>query len=128
MPTLTTPLKLRPRNSPGKVSDLPRLRMLPSAKADLVNILEYITRESGHVTVGRQFVEVLRQHCRKLAALPGTLGRARPELRADIRSVAFKRYVIFFRYVDDTFEVVNIIEGHRDIEALYKDFGTRLKR
>jgi plasmid stabilization system protein ParE len=30
-------------------------------------------------------------------------------------------YVIFFRYVDDTFEVVNIIEGNRDIEALYRD-------
>jgi plasmid stabilization system protein ParE len=41
--------------------------------------------------------------------------------RSDIRSVAFKSYVIFFRYVDDTFEVVNIIEGHRDIEALYRD-------
>jgi toxin ParE1/3/4 len=95
--------------------------MLPSAKADLVNILEYITRESGNLIVGRRFVDALRQHCRKLATLPGTLGRARPELRSDIRSVAFKSYVIFFRYVDDTFEVVNIIEGHRDIEALYRD-------
>src|SRR5262249_7435979 len=123
MPTLTAPLKPRLRNSPRKVSNLPRLRMLPSAKADLVNILEYITRESGNLTVGRQFVSALRQHCRKLAALPGTLGRARPELRSDIRSAAFKSYVIFFRYVGDTFEVVNIIEGHRDIEALYKDVG-----
>ena len=121
MPTSTAPLKPRPRNSPRKVFDLPRLRMLPSAKADLVNILEYITRESGNLIVGRRFVDALRQHCRKLAALPGTLGRARPELRSDIRSVAFKSYVIFFRYVDDTFEVVNIIEGHRDIEALYRD-------
>jgi toxin ParE1/3/4 len=96
--------------------------MLPSAKADLVNILEYITRESGSLIVGQRFVGALRQHCRKLAALPGTLGRARPELRSDIRSVAFKRYVIFFRYVDDSFEIVNIIEGHRDIAALYRDF------
>jgi toxin ParE1/3/4 len=95
--------------------------MLPSAKADLVNILEYIARESGNLIVGRRFVDALRQHCRKLPALPGTLGRARPELRPDIRSVAFKSYVIFFRYVDDAFEIVNIIEGHRDIEALYKD-------
>ncbi len=121
MPTSTAPLKPRPRNSPRKVSELPRLRMLPSAKADLVNILEYVTRESGNLIVGRQFVGALRQHCRKLAALPGTLGRARPELRSDIRSVAFKSYVIFFRYVDGTFEVVNVIEGHRDIQALYRD-------
>jgi len=95
--------------------------MLPSAKADLVNILEYITRQSGSLIIGRRFAGALRHQCRKLAALPGTLGRARPELRPDIRSLAFKGYVIFFRYIDDTFEVVNIIEGHRDIEALYKD-------
>src|SRR5258708_29501016 len=91
MPTSTAPLKPRPRNSPRKVFDLPRLRMLPSAKADLVNILEYITRESGNLIVGRRVVDALRQHCRKLAALPGTLGPARPELRSDIRSVPFKR-------------------------------------
>jgi plasmid stabilization system protein ParE len=63
----------------------------------------------------------LRQQCRDLAALPGTLGRPRPELRPDIRSFPHKGYVILFRYVADTFEVANIIEGHRDIEALYKD-------
>ena len=97
---------------------MPRLKMLPSAKADLVNILEYITRESGNLIIGRRFVGALRQQCRELAALPGTLGRARPELRPDIRSFPFKGYLILFRYVGDTFEVINIIEGHRDIEAL----------
>jgi toxin ParE1/3/4 len=95
--------------------------MLPSAQADLVNILEHITRESGQLIVGRRFVGALRQQCRDLAALPGTLGRARPELRPDIRSFPYKGYVILFRYVGDIFEVANIIEGHRDIEALYKD-------
>jgi toxin ParE1/3/4 len=95
--------------------------MLPSAQADLVHILEHITRESGHLAIGRRFVGALRQQCRDLAALPGTLGRARPEIRPDIRSYAYKGYVILFRYADDRFEVVNIIEGHRDIEALYKD-------
>jgi plasmid stabilization system protein ParE len=97
--------------------------MLPSAKADLVDILEYITRESGSLIIGRRFVGALRLQCRELAALPGTLGRARPELRPDIRSFTFRGYVILFRYVDDVFEVVNIIEGHRDIEALSKSGG-----
>ena len=97
-----------------------RLKMLPSAQADLVNIIEHITRASGSLVIGRRFVGALRQHCRELATLPGTLGRARPELRPDIRSFLFKSYVIFARYVDGTFEVVNIIEGHRDIDALFK--------
>ncbi|KQX03039.1 MULTISPECIES: type II toxin-antitoxin system RelE/ParE family toxin [Ensifer] len=98
---------------------MPQLRMLPSALTDLVNILEYITRQSGSLMAGRRFVGELRQKCRTLADLPGTLGRARPELRLDIRSAAFKGYVIFFRYADERFEVVNIIEGHRDIDELF---------
>jgi toxin ParE1/3/4 len=99
---------------------VPRLKILPSAQADLVDILEYITRQSGSLVIGRRFVGELRQQCRDHAIVVGTLGRARPELRPDIRSFPFKSYVILFRYVDDTFEVVNIIERHRDIEALFE--------
>ena len=58
---------------------------------------------------------------RKLASLPGTLGRARPELRPDIRSFPFKGYVIFFRYAADTFERVNVLEGHRDVVAYFQN-------
>jgi plasmid stabilization system protein ParE len=93
--------------------------MLPSAQSDLVHILENVTRESGELVIGRRFVGALRQRCRQLAALPGTLGTARPELRADIRSSVYKSYVIFFRYHGDALEVLNIIEGHRDIERLF---------
>jgi toxin ParE1/3/4 len=64
-------------------------------------------------------VERLRAQCHKLAALPGTIGRARPQLRADIRSVPYKDYVIFFRYVADRFEIVNILEGHRDVDGYF---------
>jgi plasmid stabilization system protein ParE len=94
-----------------------RLRYLQSAKSDLVDIFSYLARESGSLTMGRQFVERLREQCRKLAHLPGTLGRARPELRADVRSFPFRGYVIFFRYTEDALEIINILEGHRDIGA-----------
>ncbi|MES0028990.1 type II toxin-antitoxin system RelE/ParE family toxin [Mesorhizobium sp. M0040] len=100
---------------------MPRLRMLPSVQADLVNILEYITRESGSLLVGGRFADALRQKCRDLASLPATIGRARPELRPDVRSFAFRGYVIFFRYNGDFFEVANIVEGHRDIDALWPE-------
>ena len=49
--------------------------------------------------------------------LKSTIGRARPELRPDIRSFPYRGYVIFFRYLNGRFEVVNILEGHRDVEA-----------
>ena len=94
-----------------------KLVYLASARNDLIEILTYIAKETGSVTIGRDFVDQLRHRCHELADLPGMLGRLRPELRPDIRSTVFKGYVVFFRYVDDRFEVVNILESHRDIEA-----------
>ncbi|WP_246725401.1 type II toxin-antitoxin system RelE/ParE family toxin [Beijerinckia sp. L45] len=52
------------------------------------------------------------------------LGRSRPELRPDFRSVAFETYLIFFRYRDgatprDVLEVIRVLHGARDIEALF---------
>jgi plasmid stabilization system protein ParE len=93
-----------------------RATFLKSAAADLLAILTYIADESGSVAVAEAFVQKLRARCHKLAALNVTIGRARPELRPDIRSFPYMGYVIFFRYVGERFEVVNILEGHRDIE------------
>jgi toxin ParE1/3/4 len=98
-----------------------QLVYLASARRDFSGILDYITRESGSLAIGRGFVDVLRNQCKKLASLPGTLGRPRPELRPDIRSFAFKGYVIFFRYQGEVFEVVNVLEGHRDIITYFRD-------
>jgi len=94
-----------------------KLVYLAAAQRDFADILDFITRESGSLAVGRAFTDLLRGQCRKLAALPGTLGRPRPELRADLRSFPFRGYVIFFRYDGDVFEVVNVFEGHRDLSS-----------
>jgi toxin ParE1/3/4 len=77
--------------------------------------------ESRYVSVGLNFTKQLRQQGSKPADLPGALGRARPELRSDIRSFAFRGYVISFRYAPDVLEVVDIQEGHRDIEGHFAD-------
>lgn len=98
-----------------------RATFLASVRADLIEIQLHVARESGSRSVARNFVAELRHRCHELAALPGTLGRPRPELGPDLRSVSHKGYVIFFRYIDGRFEVVNILEGHRDIEAFFGD-------
>jgi plasmid stabilization system protein ParE len=49
------------------------------------------------------------------------MGRSRPELRPDMRSVAFGNYAIFFRYSRNTLEVVNILEGHWDFGAFFDE-------
>ena len=92
-----------------------RLVYLTSARSDLADILRDIARESGNVAVGQAFAEKLMARCEYLAGLPGILGTYRPELRPDIRSQPYRGYVIFFRYEGERVEIVNILNGRRDI-------------
>ncbi len=92
-----------------------------AARRDLIAIFTYVAGESGSTETARRFVDRIRDQCRKLATLPGTLGRARPELRPGIRSFPFQGYVIFFRVTDTDLEVVTIVERHRDVEALFQE-------
>lgn len=91
-----------------------------AARDDLVQILAYITREARDLKVGAAFVAKLRAQCVKLSQLDGTLGTARPELRADIRSTPCQGYVIFFRYRDnDVLEIINVLHGSRDVDSYF---------
>src|SRR5438105_3440241 len=96
-----------------------RLRYLDQATDDLLQIQRYIARESGSKKVASQFIKRLRQQCQNLAELPGTMGRARPEVRKDMRSIPYGNYVIFFRYNGDFLEILSISEGHRDVSELF---------
>lgn len=96
-----------------------RVRLLDGARDDIAAIYAQIEQASGSSLVAERFARRLNDQCRRLASLPGMLGRPRPELRPDMRSYAFGNYVIFFRHAGDLLEVVNILEGHRDIEAFF---------
>jgi len=96
---------------------MPTLRYSSEALDNLADIAAYVTISTDSEQLAARLVEQLRGKCRKIASLPGRLGRDRSELRPSMRSVAHGNYVIFFRYLDDTLEVVAVLEGHRDIVA-----------
>ena len=109
-------------NAPGhslRVERMRRLTFRPAALADLESILEFIARDN--LTRALTFTEELHQQCHKLAAFPGTIGRLRTELRPDIRSYAYRGYVIFYRTTEDEVGIVNVFEGHRDVIAHFQN-------
>ena len=83
-----------------------KLRYLSQARADLLRIRDYIAVESGNREIAVRYTDKLREQCRKLAAINGTIGQSRPELRANIRSFPMGNYVIFFRYDNACLEIV----------------------
>ena len=102
-----------------------QLRYLAQAKDDLISIKKYIARESGSQSMALLYTGKIREQCRKWADRPGKIGRLRAELRENLRSFPYGNYVIFFMYNDDDLEIVTIIEGHRDIEAMFEEQTSR---
>jgi toxin ParE1/3/4 len=95
------------------------VRYTSDAKENLIQIAIFVFEQSGSEKVALGVTDRLEAKCLHLSKLPGTLGRARPELREDIRSFPFENYVIFFRYTERAFENVNILHGSRDIEGYF---------
>lgn len=103
---------------------MPRLVYRTNALRDLADIAAYIERESASRAAADSFIEKITGYCEHIATLPGMMGRPRPELRPDYRSITFGSYVIFLRYADEDtprshLYVVNVIHGRRDIDAFF---------
>jgi toxin ParE1/3/4 len=89
-----------------------RLRFSGRAELDLIEIGDFIALDSAS-NAGR-FVAGLEEYCRVLEAHP-LLGRAREELLPGLRSLPYRRYVIFYRVTADDIEIVRVLHSARDI-------------
>ncbi|TPG56287.1 type II toxin-antitoxin system RelE/ParE family toxin [Sphingomonas glacialis] len=97
-----------------------RLKISRAAQRDLKAIARYIADQSGG-DIARGVIDGVRKHCDRIAALPGSLGSARPELGADLRSTPHHRYIIYFRYTEDALEVINVRDARRDTFAHFAE-------
>jgi toxin ParE1/3/4 len=91
------------------------MRLSRVARRTLTEIAAYVADASESDSAGEAFVARLRAQCEKLAALPGTIGRPRPDIAEGVRSFAFRNYVILFRYRETTLDILNVVHGHRDV-------------
>lgn len=95
-----------------------RLRFTESAERDLVDIGNFIARDNP--ANAARFIERLEGHCRLLAAHP-LLGRPRDELAPELRSLAYGRYVIFYRAMAEGAEIIRVLHGARDIRRALRN-------
>lgn len=86
------------------------------AEADLEEILSYLMSLSPGAA-DRLSAEI-DELCRLLSSQP-KMGRIRDELSPGLRSmVADHRYVLFYRFDDESITVVRILHGSRDVDSL----------
>jgi len=95
---------------------MPIVRRRPLAERDLIEIWAYIAADSdvfADATLDRIEAKLLT-----LAGQP-MLGRARPELRAGLRSFAVGNYVLFYDFDERGITLVRVLHGARDIDRQF---------
>jgi toxin ParE1/3/4 len=93
-----------------------RIVLAPAAEADLKMIHDYIAAENA--VAAAALVTRLKDLAVLLADAPG-IGRARPELLANLRSFPLGSYLLCYRPSDNGIEVVRVLHGARDIPGLF---------
>ena len=92
----------------------------PEALDDRERIWDYYARVAGRHTAEK----VLRKIAEVIARIEDHpfAGRARNEVRPGLRSFAATPHVVFYRVVNDTPEIVRVLNGRQDIE---KEFAAQ---
>jgi toxin ParE1/3/4 len=93
-----------------------RLRFSRRAERDLNLIGDHIRQHNP--AAAERWVELVESKCRSLAGQPG-LGRLRRDLRKGLRSLAVGNYIVFYRPIEGGIEIVRVLHGRRDIDALF---------
>jgi len=97
---------------------MPSVVIRPKALGDLAEIWACIAEDSPRQADA--FAAAIDREIRGLARRP-LIGRARPELLTDLRSLPFGRYVIFYLPRNRGIEVVRVLHGARDLKPLFDE-------
>ncbi len=95
---------------------MPRIFKRPLARSDLTEIWDYIADDNE--TQADAFIDRIDQKFQTLASHPN-MGRYREELAEGLRSFPIGRHVIFYRVISGGIEIVRVLHGSRDLNAIF---------
>jgi toxin ParE1/3/4 len=93
-----------------------RVRFTARAREDLLDIWLYVATHNSEAVADRVY-DSIEQTCGLLNEHPH-LGRARPEIQPEARSVVIERWLALYRITEDGAQVVRIIDGARGLSAI----------
>lgn len=96
-----------------------KVALTAQARAELHQIGEWIERDSP--ANARRFVLELEEACLRLSEMPHAFPYLPRHRELGIRRRPYRRYVILYRIKGDVIEVLHVVHGARDYEALYME-------
>jgi toxin ParE1/3/4 len=92
------------------------VRTRPQAEADLEEIWWHIAQDNPDAA--DVFLDQIEERCAVLAQFP-LMGTAREDLLPSLRSLVVGSYVVFYLPVNGGIEIVRVLHGRRDLDALF---------
>ncbi|MCA1662523.1 MAG: type II toxin-antitoxin system RelE/ParE family toxin [Novosphingobium sp.] len=86
------------------------------ARRDLEEIGDHIARENPNRA--ESFIKELVEKCLDLANFPQAFPLVERYARLGIRKRRYRSYLIFYRTTDDRVEIVHVLHGARDYDAV----------
>jgi toxin ParE1/3/4 len=94
-------------------------RFTVPASRDIETIIDLIADNSGF-DAAENFLKKVNQKCKNLGIFPN-MGRPRDELLQELRSFPVDDYLIFYRPIKGGIEILRVVSGYRDLEALFQE-------
>jgi toxin ParE1/3/4 len=88
----------------------------PLAELDLLEVWDYIADDS--MDRADEFLDRIEEKLQALARNPG-MGRRREDLLLGLQSLPIGNYIVFYREIKDGIDVIRVLRGSRDIEAIF---------
>lgn len=95
---------------------MPTIVKRPLAWSDLAEIWDYIADDNE--SRADAFIDLIDRKFHELASHPN-MGRSRDELSEGLRSFPVGRYVIFYRPLPQGVEIIRVLHGSRDLNAIF---------
>jgi toxin ParE1/3/4 len=96
--------------------------ILPEAKDDIVSCGDYLAERN--LSAALRFADAVNETIEMLCRSPNLGERLRADLTGEIRYrtiSGFKNYLIFYRRVDDVLEIIRVLHGARDYDAMFDE-------
>jgi toxin ParE1/3/4 len=90
----------------------------PEAIRDLDEITSYFA--DRNVDAGDRLLDEFTKKCRFLTQFP-LMGRRYAEVRPYLRGIPMQKYILFYRILNDGIEIMRVVRGDRDIEAIFDE-------
>jgi toxin ParE1/3/4 len=90
----------------------------PEAALDLDEISTYYAVHN--IEAGEKLLDEFEAKCKYLVSFPN-IGRSYKSLRTDLRGLSCSGYIIFYRVGDNIVEILRVVSGSRDLEALFAE-------